>query len=105
MRAIGAVSVAALGILMFSTPSAALEIEKMSMAGGLAKVISAAGSCGYQIDDAALERYYETSGLATPEILSYISNLITIAKAGDPPTKNDCTLARTTARSIGILSQ
>lgn len=105
MKGLSSLSFTALWLISSPMSGMAMDLDKMGMASGLAEVLSKAEGCGYQIDEAALEKYYESNGLATPEILSYISNSISVAKFGDQPSKSDCTLARTTARSIGVLSQ
>lgn len=105
MKPLFALSFVSISMISSFTSAVAMDLDKMGMASGLAEVLSKADGCGYQIDEAALEKYYETNGLATPEILSYISNSISVAKFGSQPTKSDCTLARTTAKSIGVLNQ
>ncbi|TAA54801.1 hypothetical protein [Shinella sp. JR1-6] len=97
--------VAALVLLTPAIAGAAMDINKMQTASGLAEIISRAEHCGYKVDEAALETYYEKSGLANPEALAFISGNIAMSEFAEKPSASTCTLARTTARSIGILAE
>lgn len=99
-------SVVTAGIwLAFASASSAMDLQQMQLANGLSEIMSKAEPCGYAIDDAALEAYFTEHGLATPEILSFISSNVAVGEFAGSPTAADCTLAKTTARSIGILAQ
>ena len=80
-----------------------LSLAQMQKASGLAEILTKAKPCGYEVNDAALESYYLNNGLATPEALSFISNTLSLAELDDTPTASDCTMARTTAKAIGLL--
>lgn len=89
---------------MCSTAALAeLSLERMSKANGLANIIANAGACDYSVDQGALESYYVASGLATPEALSYISAAVSLAQYGDEPSESECTMARVTAKALGIV--
>lgn len=85
--------------------SRAMGLEEMQKADALAKVVSYAKPCGYSVDDAALEKYYETAGLDKPETFAFISNSIAMNEVGDPPSKSECTMARMTAKKLSILAK
>lgn len=91
--------------VLFSTSgtSHALEFEKQQVADGLATIVASSEPCGYALNEEALEAYYVKVGLATPEGLAFVSNMISLKSFGDKPNKTECTLARTTARSSGVL--
>lgn len=80
----------------------ALDHDQKQTAQGLAKIVSSAPSCGFEIDTPALEAYYAKTGLDTPEGLAYFSNMMTIFN-GSGSDKSACALTKTTAKSIGIL--
>ncbi|MCX5571495.1 hypothetical protein [Kaistia nematophila] len=82
-----------------------MGLKSMMVAQGLAEVINGEKTCGYTIDQSKLEAYYSKAGLDTPEALSHIANLISMAEFGDPPTPSACTMARATGKKIGILGE
>lgn len=83
---------------------AEMTFADMQKADALAKVIGNAEQCGYTIDDAKLEAYYSKSGLDSPEVFSHITNLLDVNTLKPSPTKSECTMARLTAKKIGILA-
>lgn len=85
--------------------SAEMSVDQMSKATGLANILKNANACEYSIDQPALESYYVGTDLATPEVLSYISGTVALAEFNEPPSESECTMARVTARSIGILAE
>lgn len=85
--------------------AAALSLEQMQTANGLAEIVSSAEICGYAINQTAIEDYYLKSGLATPEALSFITSKIATSTLGAKPSPTSCTLTKATARTIGILSE
>ncbi len=91
--------------LVSASAAQAVDFKQMQLANGLVEIMNKASPCGYEIDDTALEAYYVDNGLATPELLSFISAGVSLSEYDDPPSSSDCTLARTTARAIGILTQ
>lgn len=94
---------AALVILGTQHPSwAGLEFDQMEIAMGLAQVIAYAGPCGYKVDQSGLEKYFEKVGLSSPEGLSYVTVNVP-RQAKEPPSEAGCTMARSTAKSIGVL--
>lgn len=80
----------------------ALDSDQKQIAQGLANILSSAPSCGFEVDTPALEAYYAKTGLDTPEGLAYFNHMMTVV-AGSGGDKNACALAKTTAKSIGIL--
>ncbi len=80
----------------------ALDSDQKQTAQGLADIISSAPSCGFEVDTPALEAYYAKTGLDTPEGLAYFNHMMTIF-SGSKWDKNACALAKTTAKSIGVL--
>lgn len=84
---------------------AEMSLTDMQKADALAKIIGHAEQCGYGIDDVKLEDYYSKSGLNNPEVFSHITNLIELNSLNASPTKSECTMARLTAKKIGILTQ
>lgn len=92
-------------MLMVTAPAGAeMNFAKMQIASGLVEIISKAEACGYTVDEGALESYYVEQDLANPETLSFISNSLSVAEMGDPPSSTDCTMARVTGQSIGVLA-
>ncbi|KZS54108.1 hypothetical protein [Rhizobium anhuiense] len=84
--------------------NADLDLHQMNAALGLAAVVGYADACGYRLDQGALERYFASVGLATPEGFSYIKVNIERA-AAEKPSASECTLSKATARSIGVLAE
>ncbi|MGO7986111.1 hypothetical protein [Rhizobium leguminosarum] len=74
----------------------------MQSAMGLAQVIANAEPCGYKIDQEGLERYFVKAGLSTPEGLGFVSANAP-RQAKDSPSQAECTMSRSTAKSIGVL--
>lgn len=83
--------------------NAELDIHQMNAALGLASVVGYADACGYRLDQVALERYFASVGLATPEGFSYLKVNIERATA-EKPSPSECTLSKATAKSIGLLA-
>ncbi|TBE20532.1 hypothetical protein [Rhizobium ruizarguesonis] len=81
-----------------------LDIHQMNAALGLAGVVGYADVCGYRLDQGALERYFASVGLATPEGFSYTKVNIERSSA-EKPSPSECTLSKATAKSIGLLAQ
>ena len=77
---------------------------EIGVANGLAEIIYSAEGCGFVLDEAAVETYYIKNSLDNPKALSHISSMVSIKGMDEPPTKTACTMARVTARSIGILN-
>ncbi|MFN4098139.1 MAG: hypothetical protein ACK4GT_00045 [Pararhodobacter sp.] len=100
MRLVLATAIAA----TLTVSAAAMDTAKMSLANGLAEVIGKAETCGYEIDQNRLDNYFVEQGLDTPEALAWISMMADPMVHGDARA-SDCTLARATARSIGVLAQ
>lgn len=92
-------------VMAINSIASAMDLRQMQLASGLVEIITKSGPCGYEIDVAALEAYYAGEGLATPEVLSFISDGVSLSGFDGEPSAADCTLARTTARSIGVLKQ
>ncbi|MGO4133245.1 hypothetical protein ACEQ6A_01640 [Rhizobium brockwellii] len=80
------------------------DLRQMNAALGLAGVVGYADACGYRLDQGALERYFASIGLATPEGFSYIKVNIERA-AAEKPSLSECTLSKATAQSVGLLAQ
>ncbi|MBB4439467.1 MULTISPECIES: hypothetical protein [Rhizobium] len=81
---------------------AEMNPEKEQTARGLAQIIAYSAQCGYSIDQVQLERYYLQAGLSDPGILGFIhSQIIIKRKSADA---SECTLAKVTAKSTGLLS-
>ncbi len=84
---------------------AQIDITTMSKGSGLAEIIFKAEHCGYAVDQAKLDKYFAANGLDTPESLTWISNAIKAAEYEGKPTASDCTMARATARKIGVIAE
>lgn len=97
----------AVAIVAASTVQAAAQIDimKMQVANGLAETIKASKHCNFRIDQDELENYYTKAGLDAPEILSFISSSIALSEFDDKPDASSCTMAKMTARKIGILEE
>lgn len=94
----------ALVVIFIASPAFAdMDLKTMQTAQGLAGIIANADKCGYEIDETALENYYVSKRLNSPDVLSFITNTIDVSKFGDEPTKSKCTMFRTTGKSIGIV--
>lgn len=87
-------------------PAAAeMPFDKMQTAIGLAKIIHSAEKCGYEVDQAALSSYYARQKLDDPEALAFVSSAIAMEELDeDGPSKSDCTMAITTAKSAGLIT-
>jgi hypothetical protein len=83
---------------------AQMDLQLMQKANGLAEIMAKSAACGYEIDQAKLDEYFAKSGLDNPETLSFISSSVQTAEFLGKPTPSDCTIARSTARSIGVLA-
>lgn len=103
MRLVKVVAVAIVASCSVSQSVLAIEFEQMEIAMGLAQVIAYAEPCGYKVDQAGLETYFEKVGLSTPEGLSYVTVNVP-RQVKEPPSEAGCTMARSTAKSIGVLS-
>lgn len=78
--------------------------EKLQMATGLAQIMARAETCKFAIDADKTRAYYVAQGLATPQVLDYISMKITqetgwVAQT----TEAECAITHATAEAIGIL--
>lgn len=93
----------ALIVLGVAPAFAQMDIVTMQRANGLTEAIKAAKHCGYSIDQSKLEAYYVEAELDDPETLSFISSSIALAEFDAKPDASSCTMARITARKIGIL--
>lgn len=82
---------------------AQMDIATMSKGNGLAEIIYKAEHCGYKIDQSKLDAYFAANKLDSPEILSWISTAIDAASLEGLPSPSSCTMARATARKIGVL--
>lgn len=90
-----------------AAPTAALaeiSIDQMGKANGIAEILKREKPCGYKVDPAKLEKYYVAEGLATPEVLSYISAAVRLADYDPKPTPADCSITKATAQAIDILA-
>ncbi|KEC73892.1 hypothetical protein RLPCCGM1_c2011 [Rhizobium leguminosarum bv. phaseoli CCGM1] len=92
------------GLIMAAPAQADLDFKQMETATGLAKILGYARVCGYSLDRSALERYFTSAGLATPEGFSYVSanmkHLFT-----EKPSEDECTLAKATAKEMGLVAE
>lgn len=96
--------VLATGIAGAMPAKADMPIDKMQMAIGLAKIIHSADKCGYQVNQDALSAYYARVKLDDPEALAFVSSAIAMEELDeDGPSKSDCTMALTTAKSAGLI--
>ena len=95
--------VAALPALTAQYAFAAMDMETMSKASGLAKIIASAEHCGYTVNDEALASYFETKKLDDPETFDFIQNSITVQKMQDKPNSSACTMAKRSGTKIGII--
>lgn len=84
--------------------SAQMNLNQMQKAAGLAEIIAKEEPCGYTIDQDKLAQYFEASDLDNPEALFYINGTAQSSGLMGSPTKSDCTMAKTTAQSIGVLT-
>lgn len=77
----------------------------MAKANGLAEIMVGAEQCGYEIDQAKLDSYFTENGLDTPEILTFISNTVTLEEfGGSAKSQSQCTIAKATARKLDLLT-
>lgn len=94
-----------LSLVAVSAPASAMDLEIQQRASGLALIMAATEPCQFQLDQAALDRYFTTNKFDQPETLSFISNSVVVKKVTgkfDPAT---CTIARRTAESTGLLAK
>lgn len=91
--------------LVAAPATADMNLKQMQIASGLAEIIKNAKPCRYTVDQASLEKYYLASELANAEVLAYIAGLISLSEYDNPPTDTDCTMAKVTAKTIGILAE
>ena len=83
---------------------AEINIATMTKGNGLAEIIYKADHCGYTIDQNKLDAYFAANKLDSPEALAWISSAIDGAALEGAPTSSSCTMAKATARKIGILA-
>ncbi|SOC47656.1 hypothetical protein SAMN05892877_13212 [Rhizobium subbaraonis] len=104
MRALLCVGALALGFVA-PPAGAAMGLEEMQAASGLADILTSAEHCGYTVDDQALQNYFVAKKLDTPEILAFIKDSMAGKKFSEKPNSSECTLSRSTAASIGVIAQ
>lgn len=92
------------GLIPAYGAQAQMDIATMSKGNGLAEIIYKADHCGYTIDQSKLDAYFASNKLDSPEVLSWISTAIDAAALEGAPTPSSCTMAKATARKIGVLS-
>lgn len=100
-------SICLAAIVLASVGHAAAEsdLKLMAKANGLAEIMVGAEQCGYKIDQAKLDSYFTENGLDTPEILTFISNTVTLEEfGGSAKSKSQCTIAKATARKLDLLT-
>jgi hypothetical protein len=94
----------ALFLLAGSVHAQAVPAEKLQTATGLAQIMARAETCGFAIDAEKVRAYYVAQGLATPQVLDYIS--MKIAQESGwvaQTTETECAITHATAEAIGIL--
>lgn len=92
------------GVASTAAGATNLDLKQMAKANGLAEIIIAAESCGFDVDQVKLDSYFSEHDLDNPEMLTFISNTVTLEKfAGEPKSASECTIARATARKAGLL--
>lgn len=78
--------------------------EKLQTATGMAQIMARAETCKFAIDAEKARAYYVAQGLATPQVLDYIS--MKIAQESGwvaQTTETECAITHATAEAIGIL--
>lgn len=93
-----------LATLVSTGAFAQMDFQLMQKASGLAEIMAKSTACGYELDQSKLDEYFAENELDTPETLSFISASVQTADLLGKPTPSDCTIARSTARSIGVLA-
>jgi hypothetical protein len=91
--------------LLIAMPASAfaIDLDKMQIANGLAAIVSNSDVCGFKINEDALADYYVKSGLANPEALAFVNDVISLKSISEKPSSAQCTLVRTTAKTSGLL--
>lgn len=97
------VGLAVATLLAASAANAQMDMMAMQKANGLAGIIAKSSHCGYEVDQPKLEAYFSENGLDTPETLSFIDATVQTADLLGEPSASDCTMAKATARAIGVL--
>ncbi|MGM5087987.1 hypothetical protein ACD589_14985 [Rhizobium sp. 814_E9_N1_1] len=100
MRRVGLCALALFLISSASQAWAEMNSAKRNQASGLAQIIAFSKTCGYEVDQDALERYFVDAGLSDAEALSYIHNAVVLVSE---PGASECTITRATAKSLGLL--
>ncbi|MCA0345081.1 MAG: hypothetical protein LCH99_35985 [Proteobacteria bacterium] len=78
--------------------------EKLQKATGLAQIMARAETCKYALDAKKTRAYYVAEGLATPQVLDYISMKVAQESGwAAQTTETECALTHATAEALGIL--
>ncbi len=100
MRWVGLCALAILAIGAAGQASAEMNSARRNQASGLAQIIAFSKTCGYEINQEALARYFVDTGLSDPEALSYIHDAVVLVSE---PGASECTITKATAESLGLL--
>lgn len=99
-----AILLGAATLASISPAAAEPDLLLMAKANGLAEIMIGAEQCDYEIDQARLDSYFAEQGLDTPEILTFISNTVTLDEfGGSAKSPSQCTIAKATARKLDLL--
>lgn len=88
------------GTLATSAPAKELDVNDMLAVQGIGSVLAAAKQCGFEIDEAALNKYMESRGILTPEALAIINVQVSYGQE-EEFTPAQCAIHRGFAASIG----
>ena len=91
---------AAFAALLLMTGGAYAEGYDMQAAVGVAKVISSAEPCGYEIDQQGMDKHLSDAGLNSSAALGMISTAVSVA---EKPSDAECTAIRSTAKALGLI--
>lgn len=93
-------SITALAAMMLMTGAAMAEEYDLQSAMGVAKIISSASACGYDVDQAGMEKHMADVGLNSTAALGIISTAVSVAVN---PSDAECTAIRSTAKALGLI--
>lgn len=91
---------ATLAALIVTTGGAMAQEYDIQAAVGVAKVISSAEPCGYEVDQAGMDKHMAEAGLNSSAALGIISTAVSVA---EKPSEAECTAIRSTAKALGLI--
>lgn len=83
---------------------AQLSTAVMMKGNGIGEILYKSKPCEFSINQPKLEAYLTKNGMDNPEALNWITMAMDAAELNGTPSVSECTMARVTAKKMGILN-